>query len=144
MKNIILTIAVTLFVLPILAQTQTEKPIIDFAKIEHDFGTIYEGKKAEFDFVFTNKGNIPLVLTNVQPGCGCTTPEWPREPIMPGKQGKIKAIYDPGAYKGQFAKGITVNSNAANTPVQLIIKGDVKEIPKEKVSPVKIDVGGGF
>jgi len=129
----------------LLAQTNAaDKPVIDFAKVEHDFGTVYEGKLAEFEFIFTNKGNVPLILNNVQPGCGCTTPEWPREPIMPGKQAKIKAIYNPGAYKGPFAKGITVTSNAQNSTVQLTIKGTVKEIPKEAVSPVKIDAGGGF
>ncbi|MFN4083905.1 MAG: DUF1573 domain-containing protein [Bacteroidia bacterium] len=147
MKKVFLLIFLTLSGASlVLAQKSepVEKPIITFTKLEHDFGVIYEGKTAEYDFIFTNTGNVPLVLTNVQPGCGCTTPEWPREPIMPGKQGKIKAIYNPGAYKGPFAKGIAVMSNATNSNVQLTIKGDVKEIPKEQVSPVKIDVGGGF
>jgi len=120
------------------------KPIIEFVTTSHDFGKIYEGKKAVFDFIFTNKGKVPLVLSNVQPGCGCTVPDWPKEAIMPGKSSKITATYDPGAYKGVFGKGITVYSNAENSPLQLQINGIVESIPKEVQSPVKIDVGTGF
>lgn len=127
----------------ILAQTE-EKPTIDFENTVFDFGTIYEGKPVEHEFIFTNNGKAPLILSDVKPGCGCTTPEWPREPIMPGQRGKVKAIYNPGTYKGSFGKGITVTSNASNGQIQLTIKGTVKEIPKEAVSPVKIDIGGGF
>ena len=120
------------------------KPVIEFENVVHDFGKIYEGRPVECEFPFTNKGKVPLILSNVQPGCGCTTPEWPREPIMPGQKAKIKAIYNPGTYKGSFGKGITVYSNASNATVQLTIKGVVEEIPKVPQSPVKIDVGGGF
>jgi hypothetical protein len=63
---------------------------------------------------------------------------------MPGQKAKIKAIYNPGSYKGQFGKGITVYSNATTGTIQLTIKGTVEEIPTEPHSPVKIDVGGGF
>jgi hypothetical protein len=120
------------------------KAIIDFEFVTHDFGKVYQGKSVSHEFNFTNKGNAPLVLSNVQPGCGCTTPEWPKEPIMPGQKSKIKAIYNPGSYKGKFGKGITVYSNADNGSVVLTIKGTVEEIPTEPQSPVKIDVGGGF
>jgi hypothetical protein len=126
------------------AKKEEVKPIIEFESTVHDFGKIYQGKPAVCEFVFTNKGKVPLVLSNVQPGCGCTTPEWPREPIMPGQKAKIKAIYNPGSYKGQFGKGITVYSNATNGTIQLTIKGTVEEVPTEPHSPVKIDVGGGF
>lgn len=120
------------------------KAIIEFESLEHDFGKIYDGKPSSHEFVFTNKGKVPLVLSNVQPACGCTTPEWPREPIMPGEKAKIKAIYNAGSYRGAFSKGITVQSNSANGSVQLIIKGSVLDTPKEPKSPVKLDVGGGF
>lgn len=117
------------------------KPEIEFETTVHDFGKIYQGKPAVYEFVFTNKGKVPLVLTNVQPGCGCTTPEWPREPIMPGQKAKIKAIYNPGTYKGQFGKGITVYSNATNGTVQLTIKGTVEEIPTEHQFSQDFEIG---
>lgn len=143
MKNLLI-ISVMLLTMGFAAHSQNEKPFISFDNTVFDFGTIYEGKTAEHEFIFTNTGKVPLILNSVTPGCGCTTPEWPREPIMPGKSAKIKAIYNPGSYKGSFSKGITVMSNASNANIQLTIKGIVKETPHEPVSPVRIDVGGGF
>jgi len=125
-------------------QDNEVKPIIEFETVLHDFGKIFDGRPAEFDFKFTNKGKVPLILSNVQPGCGCTTPEWPREPIMPGQKAKIKAIYNPGTFRGAFSKGITVTSNASNNTIQLTFKGVAEDIPKDPQSPVKLDVGGGF
>jgi|ERR1043166_1564364 hypothetical protein len=125
-------------------EKKEDKPQIEFEQSIYDFGKVYEGRQTSHEFVFENKGKVPLVLSNVQPGCGCTTPEWPREPIMPGQKARIKAIYNPGAFKGQFAKGITVYSNASNNPVQLTIKGSVEEVPKEPQSPVKLETSGGF
>lgn len=134
----------SLFALPFASNAQDAKAEIVFEATTHDFGKIFQGKQAIHEFVFTNKGKAPLVLSNVQPGCGCTTPEWPREPIMPGQKARIKAIYNPGSYKGQFSKGITVYSNATTGTVQLTIKGTVEEIPVEPQSPVKLESGGGF
>ncbi|MCF8426808.1 MAG: DUF1573 domain-containing protein [Bacteroidia bacterium] len=149
MKKLFLLITLACFGLNGFSQTETNKenepkPIIEFETTIHDFGTVYDGKPVQCDFIFINKGKVPLVLSNVQPGCGCTTPEWPREPIMPGQKGKITAIYNGGSYRGVFSKGITVQSNAANGSIQLTIKGKVEETPKAPQSPVKIDIGGGF
>lgn len=99
---------------------------IDFENVEHDFGKIpYQGN-AEYDFVFKNTGNQPLVLQNVKSTCGCTVPEWPKEPIAPGESAKIKVRYNT-RIAGSFAKGITVYSNAENPTVQLRIKGEVEK-----------------
>ncbi|MBC7694304.1 MAG: DUF1573 domain-containing protein [Burkholderiales bacterium] len=149
MKKLIVVISILFVALTVTAQTEEKKenalkPLIEFETLVHDFGKIYEGRTTECEFIFFNRGKAPLILSNVQPGCGCTTPEWPREPIMPGQKSKIKAIYNPGSYKGSFGKGITVYSNASNAQVQLTIKGVVEEIPKVLQSPVKLDVGGGF
>ncbi len=149
MNKIFLTVILAFFSIGAFAQTDAKKeneikPIIEFELLTHDFGKIYDGKPAEHEFVFTNKGKVPLILSNVQPGCGCTTPEWPREPIMPGQKSKIKAIYNAGSFRGPFSKGITVQSNASNGNQQLTIKGTVDDTPKQPQSPVKIDVGGGF
>ena len=143
-KIVFLSLFLSSFFLGSAQNNNEPKAVIEFEVTEHDFGKIYDGKPATHEFVFTNKGKIPLVLSNVQPACGCTTPEWPREPIMPGQKAKIKAIYNAGSYRGDFAKGITVQSNSASGNVQLTIKGNVLDTPKEPKSPVKLDVGGGF
>lgn len=103
------------------------------AKIEvleesFDFGTIEEGVIAEHEFKFTNKGNAPLILTNVQASCGCTTPSWTKEPIEPGKTGVVKASYNSNGRPGAFNKSITITSNAEETPSKVVyIKGNVNK-----------------
>ena len=67
--------------------------IISFEKIEHNFGKIKEGDKAEHVFLFKNTGNTPLIVTDVSVTCGCTAAEKPDAPIMPGKDGKIKIVF---------------------------------------------------
>jgi len=95
-----------------------------FVETIHDYGTIKKDSDGTWDFTFTNTGKIPLVLSNVQTSCGCTTPSWPREPIAPGKKGIIKVKYNTSS-TGGFQKTITVYSNAKT--VTLTIKGSVQE-----------------
>ncbi|MFD2245224.1 DUF1573 domain-containing protein [Pontibacter ruber] len=98
---------------------------LKFEKETHDFGTIAEGVQATYEFKVKNVGNQPVVIANVQPSCGCTTPDWTKDPILPGKTGVIKAMYNSTGRPGPFHKSITVTSNAA-TPSQVIyIKGEV-------------------
>lgn len=97
---------------------------IKFEKTTHDYGTIQQGADGNTEFKFTNKGNSPLILSNVHASCGCTVADWPKEPIQPGKSGVIKVKYNT-ARIGSFNKSITVNSNAKNATVVLRIKGNV-------------------
>jgi hypothetical protein len=98
---------------------------------EHDFGTFKEeAGRQTFDFIVTNTGTEPLVIQNVVASCGCTTPEWTKEPIPVGAKGKITAIYDPKDRPGPFNKNLSVYSNTKPVPLQLVIKGEV--IPHEK------------
>ena len=97
---------------------------IVFDKLEHDYGTIEKGGDGNSVFTFTNQGQKPLVLSNVRASCGCTVPQWPREPIAPGTKGEIKVKYNTNI-AGNFNKTITVNSNAANSMVRLRVKGQV-------------------
>jgi hypothetical protein len=113
------------------------KPEIRFETPMHDFGNVKEGTLAAYEFVFTNTGTAPLVLSNVQPSCGCTSPEWSREPIAPGSKGKIKAVYNSYGRPGVFQKHIMVKSNAKTAEVDLTIKGTVLATPPEPVSPVR-------
>jgi len=113
------------------AITQTNNPRIVFEKETHDFGKIKEEDgPVSYDFVFTNTGSQPLIIQNVRTSCGCTSPEWTKDPVLPGKKGFVRATYNPAGRPGPFNKSITVISNAENSSVTLFIKGDV--IPKPK------------
>ena len=105
---------------------QQKQPYINFTAVVHDFGKIKEADGlASFKFEFTNTGSVPLVISNVQASCGCTTPSWTREPIAPGAKGSITATYNPKNRPGRFDKSITVTSNSENTPTVLRIMGEV-------------------
>jgi hypothetical protein len=99
-----------------------------------DYGKINKGSEGERIFVFTNIGDAPLIIQNVQSSCGCTIPEKPEKPIMPGKKGEIKVSYDTKRVGG-FSKQITITSNAKITRKVLKIKGLVEKttlLEKEK------------
>lgn len=101
--------------------------VIKFSKETHDFGEVKEGDLATYEFEFTNTGNQPLIVSNVQPSCGCTSPFWTKEPVMPGKKGSIKATYSSQGRPGVFNKSLTVVSNASNATGTIYIKGMVKK-----------------
>jgi hypothetical protein len=110
---------------------QTKSPNINFEKTAHDFGKIEEAKGAvSIEFKFTNTGGSPIIISNVKASCGCTTPDWTKDPVLPGKSGFVKATYDPKNRPGPFNKTITVTSNAENATVVLSIKGDVAARPR--------------
>jgi hypothetical protein len=107
------------------------QPRIQLLTREHDFGTVKEeGGPQTYNFIVTNTGDSALVITNVVPSCGCTTPGWTKSPIPPRGQGKITATYDPAGRPGAFSKTLTVHSNANPEMEVLVIKGDVT--PKVK------------
>lgn len=109
-------------------------PVINFEVETHDFGELDEGPKAAYEFTFTNNGEEPLILKNVKASCGCTTPQWPKEPIMPGQTGMVKAIYNTKGRVGKFTKVITITSNATKPTKQIYIKGNVlKADPSEGI-----------
>jgi hypothetical protein len=98
---------------------------IQFETTDHNFGTIPEKGDGSFTFVFKNTGKEPLILKNVRSSCGCTVPEWPKEPIKRGNKGTIKVSYNT-RITGSFSKSITVYSNAEGDPVVLHIQGKVE------------------
>ncbi|MCD8179636.1 MAG: DUF1573 domain-containing protein [Tannerellaceae bacterium] len=100
--------------------------VIEADKTTHDFGIIKESDgDATHSFVIKNTGTAPLVITRVIALCGCTTPEWTKEPIAPGQTGEIKVTYDPKGRPGTFAKTINVYSNGKKGSYVLTIKGEV-------------------
>lgn len=89
--------------------------MITFDKKTHDFGDIMQGDKVEHTFYFTNTGNEPLIITNVQVSCGCTTPKgWPRDPIPPGGKGELTVGFNSTGKSGRQNKPVTIISNAVN------------------------------
>jgi len=125
-----------LFILALLfsfsgVYSQTLDPNISFDKDVHDFGTFKEeGGKVTYNFEFTNTGGKPLIISQVRASCGCTAPDWSKEPILPGKRGFVSATYDPRNRPGPFNKTLTVISNATTPNKVLQIKGDVTPKPK--------------
>jgi Protein of unknown function (DUF1573) len=107
--------------------------ILKFEAESHDFGKVKEGQIATYEFKFTNTGNAPIIISNARPSCGCTTPDWTKEPIMPGKPGKVTASFNSQGRPGPFFKTITVESNAETPSLQLTIKGEV--IPAAAAEP---------
>lgn len=132
MKQLLTAILVLgLGVMSAQAQDNKNAPRFEFEELSHDFGTLPEGPKANYDFKFTNTGKEPLIIQNVTASCGCTSPSWPKQPILPGKTGVIKVEYSTERRVGPFTKQIFIQSNAENPDgrerFELEIKGTVKE-----------------
>jgi hypothetical protein len=93
-----------------------------------DFGTIKQDTENETVFTFTNSGDKPLIIESATGSCGCTVPEFPREPIPPGESGEIKVVYKPGKQKGMQNKTITVVANTEPRETRLSITANVEEV----------------
>ncbi|MBX2945713.1 MAG: DUF1573 domain-containing protein [Cyclobacteriaceae bacterium] len=94
--------------------SKTNGPVLTFEKNTHDFGDIFQGDQVEHVFKFTNTGNEPLIISNIQVTCGCTAPSWPKNPIPPGGKGEIKIGFNSTGKMGRQNKTVTVVSNAVN------------------------------
>ena len=101
-----------------------------FEETLHDYGEIVQDSDGTWSFLFKNLGKDAIVINRVRSTCGCTVPEWPREPIEPGSSGKITVQYNT-ATTGTFLKSVYVYSTAANSPVKLQIKGKVAPAEEE-------------
>jgi hypothetical protein len=108
-------------------------PKFKFGEETHDFGTLKEGGPAEYVFKFKNVGKEPLIIQGASASCGCTTPDWPKEPILPGKEGQIKVQYNTSGRVGPFNKTVYISSNAASDKerYELYIKGTVVAAEKK-------------
>lgn len=110
---------------------------IEFNKETHDYGNIKYDGEPYCNFEFKNTGDQPLIISNAKGSCGCTVPEWPKEPIAPGAKGTIRVKYDTKR-PGPINKSVTINSNAINVEggiSVLRIKGEVGPAP-ENGTPV--------
>ncbi len=123
MKKIYFLVFSMLLSFTVFAQ---DGPAIKFEVTTHNFGEIKEDAgKVSYTYKFTNTGDKPLKIDKVVPSCGCTTPDWSKEEIKPGRQGFISATFDPANRPGLFNKYITVYANTTPNIIMLTFKGEV-------------------
>lgn len=129
---------------PVNAQNKPQEPEVDpatagamdFEEIKFDFGTMEEGDKVEHVFKFTNTSANPLTISNARGSCGCTVPEWPKEPIAPGAESEIRVKFDSKGKKGANNKNVTITANTIPANTVLTITADVIKLDKDG-NPVK-------
>jgi hypothetical protein len=124
MKHFFVLISLLALNISLFGQTaeKVSGPVIAWEKSTHDFGDMAQGDKVEQTFKFTNTGNEPLVITNVEVTCGCTLPKsWPRDPIMPGSKGELTLAFNSTGKLGKQNKVVTIVSNASNPDGKQIV-----------------------
>ena len=106
-------------------------PVFQFDEETHDFGKITEGEKVSYSFKFKNTGNANLIISAASGSCGCTVPEWPKDPIAPGQSAAINVIFNSEGKSGAQKKTITLAANTVPNAHVLTITGEVLERPKK-------------
>ncbi|MEG0761990.1 Protein of unknown function [Chryseobacterium piscicola] len=108
--------------------TASSSPITTIALSESnfDFGKIKKGDKVSHVYEITNMGKNPLVISEVKPGCGCTAPEFTKEPILPGKKGKITLSFDSSTFDGAVQKFADVYANVEKAPIKLTFNANIE------------------
>ncbi|MCG2792800.1 MAG: DUF1573 domain-containing protein [Weeksellaceae bacterium] len=103
------------------------KPLttVAFSETNHNFGNIKQGEKVEHIYEVTNTGTNPLIISSVKPGCGCTVPDYTKEPILPGKKGKITLHFDSTNFDGAVNKVADVFVNVEKAPVRLTFSANI-------------------
>src|ERR1041385_5888059 len=110
-------------------------PEFKFEEEEYNFGTIKQGDVVTHIFKFTNTGKEPLIITSASGSCGCTVPEWPKEPIKKSDAGVVKVTFNSAGKMGMQDKTVTIQSNAKSNPKVIHIKGNVEAPPKQEATP---------
>jgi Mannose-6-phosphate isomerase len=129
MKRILFVFALFLLTAGIASAQEKSAVIVVEGDVTFDFGDIKEADgPVTHVFKIKNTGEVPLVVTKVVASCGCTSPDWTKEPIAPGKNGEVKVTFDPTGRPNTFAKTISIYSNGKTGSYLLTIKGNV--IPK--------------
>lgn len=142
MKRTILPLLFSALAFTALAQTEMKPvggtgPMLTVDKEVHDYGTIPKGANGTCEFVVTNTGDQPLIITNCKGSCGCTVPKCDTAPVKPGEKTVITVKYDTNRV-GPINKSVTISSNAANAPEKIVrIKGTIEDAAATPTSPVK-------
>lgn len=112
---------------PVLSESRA-KTSVQFAENSHNFGKIKQDSKHTKVFKFTNTGKEPLIIENATGSCGCTVPDYPKEPIKPGATGEIVVEYSPGKQQGAQTKTVTITANTDPIVTTLNISADVEVV----------------
>ena len=124
MKKLILLFAVILGFTALTSMNVDTEPQFKFEKETYDFGKVKQGTPVTATLKFTNVGDKPLILSAVEPTCGCTVADYTKTPIKKGATGTVSLTYNAAAI-GQFTKDITIRSNATEAIKKVYIKGEV-------------------
>ncbi len=108
------------------ASQERAKTTMSFVQNSHDFGLITEGEVKEYSFQFKNTGNSPLYIEHAKGSCGCTVPQWPKDPIAPGSSGQIVVKFNSANKVGKNSKKVTIVANTEPISTVLTITADVK------------------
>lgn len=100
-------------------------PEIKFEEEVFDFGKITQGEVVSHDFKFKNIGNTNLIISGASGSCGCTVPKWPKEPVLPGKEGKLNVVFSSEGKKGLMEKTVTIVTNCEPSTRLIRIKAEV-------------------
>jgi len=121
----------TILLSVVCAVQMAAQPVIRFDTLEYDFGEVRElGGIVQYRFVYQNVGDKPLIINTVHTSCGCTSPAWSKEPVLPTKSGYIDVSFDPRDRPGAFTKSIIVDCNATEKSITLYISGNVMPRPE--------------
>ncbi|GAB3302164.1 DUF1573 domain-containing protein [Hymenobacter tenuis] len=110
-------------------------PVMTFAVADHDFGDIKPGQVVKHTFEFTNTGKSPLLIENATASCGCTTPNWTKEPIAPGAKGTIDVQFDSQGKTGIQNKEVAIQANTQPTITKVVIKANI--LPESTNGPTR-------
>ena len=99
---------------------------VALAQSHYDFGDVKKGESVEHNYEITNTGTNPLIISRVQPGCGCTAPEYTKDPIMPGQKGKVTLKFDSSSFDGAQHKSAEIYANVENAPIVISFTANVK------------------
>lgn len=135
MKQLLSVFAFVLFGAFFASAQSANGPVMTFETTTIDYGTIDKGSEPLRKFKFTNTGNEPLIIKSAKGSCGCTVPNYSKEPIMPGESSVIEVRYDTQRV-GSFNKTVTITTNeSGNESRTLTIKGNVKDTGSQEAVP---------
>lgn len=120
MKKLVMLMAMVIVTTLAMAQVTPVK----FKETKHEFGNVPQGVPAKTVFTFTNTSKAPVIIETAAASCGCTTPTYPKAPILPGKSAGIEVAYNAAAV-GHFSKSVTVKLANVEQPIVLFIDGEV-------------------
>ena len=119
---------------PLTANSKAEKvliPNIEMLETSYNFGEMQQGESVTHDFILKNTGDADLIITAAKGSCGCTVPEWPKNPIAKGEEAAIKVTFNSAGKSGKQNKTVTLVSNAIPNTKVITINGNVI-IPQKK------------